>query len=242
MRLLVSVRSAAEAETAIAGGADIIDAKEPLRGSLGPVTPKILREILERVPPDLPASAALGDWGDAASLRRKIESLHLVPRSTPVYLKLGFGGARDLERVASLIRTACAAAEERSPLCSIIAVAYADSEMADTAPPEAIAEAAISSEAAGLLLDTKTKGGTNLFSWMDPARVRSLFSAVRRSGLLTAAAGSLRLQDLETVFWTEADIVGFRGAVCEHGRQGQLSLELVQRIRRALPETSAFLQ
>ena len=35
MRLLVSVRSAEEVSAALAGGADIIDAKEPERGSLG---------------------------------------------------------------------------------------------------------------------------------------------------------------------------------------------------------------
>jgi (5-formylfuran-3-yl)methyl phosphate synthase len=243
MRLLVSVRSAAEAETAVAGGADIIDAKEPLRGSLGPVSPEVLRRILERVPPDRPASAALGDWGDAPSLRLKIESLPLgSSRPAPLYLKMGFAGVRNPERVASLIRTACAAAEERSQVAPVIAVAYADSDMAGTAPPEAIADAAISSGAAGLLLDTQTKGRTNLFSWMDPARVRRLFSEVRRSGLLTAAAGSLGLEHLETVSWTEPDIVGFRGAVCDDGRNGRVSLELLQRIRRAVPETSAFLQ
>ena len=35
-RLLVSVRSAEEAEIALAGGADVIDVKEPRRGALGP--------------------------------------------------------------------------------------------------------------------------------------------------------------------------------------------------------------
>ena len=34
-KLLVSVRSADEAEVALEGGADIIDVKEPLHGSLG---------------------------------------------------------------------------------------------------------------------------------------------------------------------------------------------------------------
>src|SRR4051812_47948913 len=42
MELLVSVRSAKEVEAALAGGADIIDAKEPSRGSLGAVSPKVL--------------------------------------------------------------------------------------------------------------------------------------------------------------------------------------------------------
>ena len=45
MRLLVSVRAAAEVAPALAGGADIIDAKEPARGSLGAVSPTRLREI-----------------------------------------------------------------------------------------------------------------------------------------------------------------------------------------------------
>ena len=38
MQLLVSVRSAVEVAPALAGGADIIDAKEPDRGSLGAVS------------------------------------------------------------------------------------------------------------------------------------------------------------------------------------------------------------
>ena len=37
MRLLVSVRNAEEAESALQGGADILDAKEPANGALGKV-------------------------------------------------------------------------------------------------------------------------------------------------------------------------------------------------------------
>ncbi len=40
-RLLVSVRSAAEAEAALTGGASVIDVKEPTRGRwAGPTTPR----------------------------------------------------------------------------------------------------------------------------------------------------------------------------------------------------------
>src|SRR5204863_2047675 len=59
--LLVSVRSAAEAELALAGGADIIDVKEPRRGALGPADPIVWKEILERVAGRVPVSAALGE-------------------------------------------------------------------------------------------------------------------------------------------------------------------------------------
>src|SRR5204862_496021 len=59
--LLVSVRSAAEAKTALAGGADIIDVKEPRRGALGPADRIVWKEILEIVDGRVPVSAALGE-------------------------------------------------------------------------------------------------------------------------------------------------------------------------------------
>ncbi len=44
-RLLVSVRSVGEALHAYRGGASIVDLKEPLKGSLGSVTPETAREV-----------------------------------------------------------------------------------------------------------------------------------------------------------------------------------------------------
>ena len=45
MHLLVSVRNAEEAAAALAGGADVIDAKDPAAGALGPVPVQVFREI-----------------------------------------------------------------------------------------------------------------------------------------------------------------------------------------------------
>jgi len=50
----VSVRSAGEVAAAVAGGADIVDAKEPTAGSLGPVSGRVLREIARCVPAGVP--------------------------------------------------------------------------------------------------------------------------------------------------------------------------------------------
>ena len=43
--LLASVRSAGEAQVAVAGGADLIDAKEPARGALGAVDADVVSAI-----------------------------------------------------------------------------------------------------------------------------------------------------------------------------------------------------
>src|SRR5690606_38342384 len=44
-QLLVSVRNRAEALAALAGGADLIDVKEPWRGSLGAAPPHVMEEV-----------------------------------------------------------------------------------------------------------------------------------------------------------------------------------------------------
>ncbi|MEX0712176.1 MAG: (5-formylfuran-3-yl)methyl phosphate synthase, partial [Pirellulales bacterium] len=45
-KLLVSVRSLAEARLALAAGVDLIDLKEPARGSLGALDPAVARQIV----------------------------------------------------------------------------------------------------------------------------------------------------------------------------------------------------
>ena len=68
MRLLVSVRSQHEAEAALAGGADIIDAKDPHLGPLGSVSIPALREICKVGGHSRPVTAALGDARDEAGI------------------------------------------------------------------------------------------------------------------------------------------------------------------------------
>ena len=62
--LLVSVRSVAEAEIALAGGAAIIDVKEPSRGALGRADDTIIADIVRSVAGRAPVSAALGELID----------------------------------------------------------------------------------------------------------------------------------------------------------------------------------
>ena len=45
-RLLVSVRSAAEAEAALSGGASVIDVKEPTRGALGRADDAVIADVV----------------------------------------------------------------------------------------------------------------------------------------------------------------------------------------------------
>jgi uncharacterized protein (UPF0264 family) len=234
MQLLVSVRSAAEVGPALTGGADIIDAKEPDRGSLGPVSAQTLAEIVGCLPLNRPFSVALGDAAIDADVAATIASLRLCVRAAPTFLKLGFAGVRSPELVGSLLMTAVNVAAERPSAPLVVAVAYADSGRAEALPPEVISRLAHQAGAAGVLLDTYIKDGIGLLRWLDPPRLARWISGARRTGLLTAVAGSLELDDLEPVAGAGPDVVGVRGSACLGGRGGQISIRRVRELRRRL--------
>src|SRR4051812_42317194 len=62
--LLVSVRSPEEALAALTGGADVIDVKEPDRGSLGAADPGTITDIARAVNGRAPVTAAVGELVD----------------------------------------------------------------------------------------------------------------------------------------------------------------------------------
>jgi len=214
MRLLVSVRDARDARAAVRGGAEIVDAKDPRRGALGPVTPRTLARIRAAVPPGIPVSAALGD---AAAER-------VVPRGV-AYVKVGLPDVRDAEHARALAHRAAQGAAEAG--AELVLVAYADASRAGSLPPLAVPDIAAAAGARGVLLDTAFKDQGSLFELLDVARVAQWLAAARAAGLFTALAGSLGEPGLRTALALGADIVGVRGAACDGGRTGRVSVARV---------------
>ena len=101
MQLLVSVRDEIEAEAAVAGGADIIDAKEPLAGALGAVSCEVLRAIVAAVRGARPVTAALGDAADDHTVERDARAF-VAAGATLV--KIGFAGVMSGPLVRSSYR------------------------------------------------------------------------------------------------------------------------------------------
>ena len=231
MQLLVSVRDAWEAEAALAGGADIVDAKNPHSGALGPVDPVTLRSIRERVPAATAVSAAIGDLGTPAHIGPLVRAM-AVPGVA--FLKLGFAGTEDVDLARARLGYAVAAAAALPKAPGVIAVAYADWFRAVSIPPRPLLHIAVQCGAVGFLVDTAEKGRGNLFSILPPAVLRQLGDAARQAGLTFAIAGSMGLEDVPAAAALGADIVGVRGAACEGGRRGTVSVSLVVRLRQAV--------
>ena len=224
MRLLISVRDGAEAAAAIKGGADLVDAKEPASGALGAVTPHALAEIHQAVGRTRPVTAALGD----ASSEGEIEQLAFAfATAGTAFVKVGFAGISDRRRVRTLLRAAVNGARSASTTCSVIAVAYADSDAADNLPFHQLNTVAAYEGAAGVLIDTADKHGPALPQLINFSALQHWCLEAHAGRLLVAAAGRLTPQDLPLVRDAGVDIVGFRGAACDGGRTGRISCEKV---------------
>jgi uncharacterized protein (UPF0264 family) len=261
MRLLVSVASGADASAALAGGADVIDAKDPFRGALGAVSLETLRDIHSAVSGAQPVSAALGDATDEASIAR---DAHAFIAAGALFVKVGFLGV-NCERIAGLIAAAVQGArtgtrelrgDDRAPQArpgthqrpkgtvspsgpaaspgSVIAVQYAD--MTPVAAPASLAFIASAAHvgAAGVLLDTANKRGPGLRGLVAPAILGAWIAAAHNAGLLVAVAGKLTVDDLSFVSDAGADIAGVRGAACERGRTGRVTAKRVGLLRARL--------
>jgi len=222
VKLLVSVVSAAEARAALAGGADIIDVKDPREGALGAPSPGTLSEVVAAVGGAVPVSVALGDLPDLP------HTAALAARGAVAcgadYVKLGLRGVHGLDRAAELVT---AVIDSVPPDTAVIAAAYADAAAADPpalAPallPELVARTGI----AGALVDTLVKDGRGLYGSLSPAALQDLVARTRAAGGSFGVAGQLRIGQLGRV---TADIVGVRSAVCRGGdRGGSLDAELV---------------
>jgi (5-formylfuran-3-yl)methyl phosphate synthase len=226
LKLLVSVADPAEARAALAGGADVIDAKDPRRGALGPVPPAALSAIRAAVPAAHPVSAALGDGGDEAGIEQAARG---VAAHGVAFVKVGFGGPAAALAARRLARAARRGAGAGTAL---VLVAYADWASAGSLAPELVVTLAAEVGAAGVLLDTARKH-VPLFRIVAPAVVGAWVARAHAAALFAGLAGGLGGGDFATARALDADLVGVRGAACVGGRRGRVSTVRVAALRAA---------
>ena len=180
--LLVSVRNVEEAVDALAGGAAIIDVKEPNRGSLGAADPHQWQAVFNRVQGLVPVSIALGELLDRGLNQRS----QFVP---PVaFAKVGLAGCRHrsgwarqwkqvLQRLPNNVRS--------------VATIYADWQAAQAPHPLDTIQAASDLGCAAVLFDTCFKQHGWLLDHLPDIELRKLLDAVRKAGMKVVLAGSI---------------------------------------------------
>ncbi len=218
---LASVTTAAEAALAIAGGADVIDAKNPAEGALGALPLATVRAILAEVSGTRLVSATIGDLPACATAM--VPAAEAMAATGVDIVKVGFFGSdRSDAVIAALGRTDIGQAK-------LIAVLMADQPFDET-----IVERLAVAGFVGVMLDTADKAAGSLTNVRSVTELAAFLHMARGFGLVGGLAGSLRACDVTPLAALCPDVLGFRGALCANGRQSVLDAARVAAIRHAI--------
>jgi uncharacterized protein (UPF0264 family) len=225
---LASVRDVGEALLAARLGADIIDLKEPRQGALGAVPEEEQRAILAALGRTRPkVSATVGDLPFEPDVL--VPAIHRTADVGVDLVKFGVfaAGEAALTGLAELDRQLRLAPSARPLVVLFLADRLADGDQA-----VALARAALRvCGVAGVMLDTADKGSGSLADVMKIADLRRFVAAAHAAGGFAGLAGSLALRHVGDLAATDADVLGFRGALCDGDRKAMLSAAAFARVR-----------
>ncbi len=220
--LLVSVRNEFEAREAVAGGAYVIDVKEPAAGPLGAASVSVIGGVVKDLAGALPVTVATGEIGDAFPVG-------LLPPGVFV-AKLGLAGTGK-GRWRDEVRTWVS---RLPPTVGGALVAYADWQAAQSPPPEEVLMQAAAIGCRGFVVDTWSKGGPCSLDLLGADDLRALIAGAIQRDLTVVLAGSLTRDRVAEALELRPTLLGVRGAACEGGRSGAVNRDLVRGIVRSI--------
>ena len=124
MRLLVSPMNMEEAHAALAGGADILDVKNPKEGSLGANFPWVIRSVADLARGKVPVSATIGDM----EFKPGTASLAALgaASSGADYVKAGLLGVKTCDQAEEMLKAIVRAVKDLDPKKKVVASGYSD--------------------------------------------------------------------------------------------------------------------
>jgi uncharacterized protein (UPF0264 family) len=236
--LLVSVRDETEAIEAMAGGALVIDVKEPARGSLGAADPEVTARVVRTVAGRASVTIALGELLELTPLL-ETDAERIVPPGVSLF-KIGLAGcgrtgewrARWVEAIERLT------GNDPMKAARPVAVVYADWQAAFAPEPEQVLTAAAEVGCPALLIDTWDKSAGPLFNYWPASRVRSFIRRVQASDMAAVLAGSLIGDSFRAAVRLRPHLVAVRSAACEGGRNGHVTRQRVHALASMIADSA----
>lgn len=224
---LASVANLADAEAAVTGGADIVDAKNPSQGALGALPAAIVRKIAALCNGRTATSATVGDLpADKAVL---IPAALAMAETGIDIVKVGFFGEQAPFDCIAALGHAFSAYRGPTGTC-VVGVLMADRDL----PIADIIQACARARFFGVMLDTADKGAGSLTHRKSRDDLAHFVDSARDAGLFAGLAGSLAAADVASLIHVQPDALGFRGALCEGGRSGSVSEAHVKAMRQRI--------
>jgi hypothetical protein len=228
MKLLVSPINREEAIIVSRGGADIVDVKNPIEGSLGANFPWIIKDVKEAVNGRQPISATIGDFN------YKPGTASLAALGAAVagadYIKVGLYDIQTQAQAFELLINIIRAVKDYDPTKKIVASGYSDYKRINSISPLSLSEVAAKARADVVMVDTAIKDGKSTFEFMDEKGLKRFTDIAHDYGLENAIAGSLKFDDLPVLERIGPDIIGVRGMVCGGNRRTAIQQKLVEKL------------
>ena len=215
MKVLISPKDEFEATEAVNGGADIIDVKNPIEGSLGANFPWVIRRIRSLVPHSIEVSATIGDFPHlpgSASLAALGAAF-----SGANYVKVWLKGSKTRDEAIFLMQHVTRTVKEYNTQTKVVLAGYADFRRASTLDPFLLPDIARRAGCDVVMVDTFVKDGRGIFDFLDEAACKRFVEEGHTQNLDVALAGSIKLPEISILKHVGADIVGIRGAACSQG-------------------------
>ncbi|WP_091677281.1 (5-formylfuran-3-yl)methyl phosphate synthase [Methylocapsa palsarum] len=224
--MLASVTDPAEAEAVWAGGADIIDLKDPANGALGALDPALAATIVRQVAKRKPVSAAAGAL--FADPDAGVEAVAKMAAAGCDYVKIGFSsdqtgadGVRALAPIAARTKLVGVLFADKTPDLELVALMAAQGF-------------------AGAMLDTAAKNAGRLLDHMDVAALNGFIGRCNAHGLASGLAGSLEPPDIPRLLPMRPGYLGFRGSLCQgRTREAAIDAGAVRMIRDLIPQAQS---
>ena len=232
MRLLVSPMNMEEAHAALAGGADILDVKNPKEGSLGANFPWVIRSVADLARGKVPVSATIGDM----EFKPGTASLAALgaASSGADYVKAGLLGVKTCDQAEEMLKAIVRAVKDLDPKKKVVASGYSDYLRVGSISPMLLPAAASEAGADVVMVDTAIKDGKPTFDFMGEKDLADFIELGHSNDLEVALAGSIGFPHLETLLRLQPDIIGVRGIVCGRDRRSAVKEELVVKVKSAL--------
>ncbi|ATW24049.1 (5-formylfuran-3-yl)methyl phosphate synthase [Candidatus Formimonas warabiya] len=236
--LLISVVNGREARAALAGGADIIDLKNPLEGPLGAPAPKVIEEVCGVVKGHKPFSIALGEFPGkpGAAALAALGGAYFQPD----FLKIAFLAhtpSEEMVRTLKEIKSSIGSLPHQKT-SQIVSVAFADTIRSGSWNLADFAAFSQEGGAAGCLIDTWEKNGSSLLDYFTGAELGEFIESCHTHELFCGLAGALKFSHIPLLSRLKPELIGVRSAVCGGDRLGgTVSCQSVRELKELCGQT-----
>jgi uncharacterized protein (UPF0264 family) len=230
MKLLVSPINIEEAIVADAGGADIVDVKNPKEGSLGANFPWVIQEVKSKV--TKPVSATIGDFNYKPGTA-SLAALGAAAAGAE-YVKVGLYDIQTEAQAYDVLSGIVKAVKNYDRNRIVVASAYSDYARIGSIPALKLPAVAQRAGCDVVMVDTGIKDGKSTFEFMGRPELQAFVDAAHSEGLQCALAGSIKFKDIPMLQEISPDIIGVRGLVCGGDRTDSIKADLIEKLRAML--------